>query len=67
MEKESVDEAFSRLKLADSWEKRGYKSSIKGFGGIDIEAAYASSFAPNTVSIVFSLAAVRVGYAQNCV
>ena len=52
MEKESLDDALTRLKLADSWDKRAYKSKIKGMGGIDIEAAYATGFSPKLVSFL---------------
>ena len=52
MEKESLDDAFLRLKLADSWDKRAGKSKIKGIGGIDIEATYATGFAPKIVSFL---------------
>lgn len=51
MEKESLDESLSRLKLADSWDKRTHKSNTKGLGGIDIEASYATSIAPKIVCI----------------
>ena len=56
MEKETLDDEMARLKLADSWDKRAYKSNLKAIGGIDIEAAYATSFAPKIVSfpLIFS-------------
>ncbi len=37
MEKESLDEALSRLKMADSWDKRISKSQIRGIGDFDYE------------------------------
>ncbi len=38
MEKESLDEALSRLKLADSWDKRISRSNIKGIGDAEYES-----------------------------
>ena len=50
MEKESLDEALSRLKLADSWDKRASKSNIRGFGDIDFEAGIATCYPSRRVS-----------------
>eukprot|EP00794_Sanderia_malayensis_P005319 gene5319-5988_t len=50
MEKESLDEALSRLKLADSWDKRISKSQLRSIGSAEIDIDATASLPLRLVS-----------------